>query len=72
MTDEYDGGTVHIENIRTGTVHLGRREFGYRRILDGYITACGGRPDSEYHLTDAPVSCRRCLRLIAAEYEPKL
>ena len=53
---------IHVENIKTGMVHLGRVEYGYRHILDSYVAVCGGRSDSEYRLTDRMVECQRCIK----------
>jgi len=57
--------SIHVENIRTGMVHDGRLNYGYRRRPDFYTAVCGGRSDSMYRLTDAPITCKRCLRMTA-------
>ncbi len=52
---------LHVENVRTKTVHLGKLVKGYRRP-DYYNATCGGRGDSVFRLTDKPVDGKRCLR----------
>ncbi len=55
-------GPIHIENIRTKMVHLGKERVFGRGAM--YVAYCKGywRSGSEYRPTDRAIDCKRCLQ----------